>query len=670
MTIAARLDAKPSPAPAPAAPLVTIDQPPARSNDATPSFSGQASDTTTVTVDVYSGEEASGTPVTTLQAEGTGGNWASASVSPPLEDGTYTAVATQPSSLGDVTGESGPVTFEVDTRAPTVTIDAPPPRSSDTAPSFSGSASEATRVTVEIFEGTRAEGNIIAIAGAQGTRGSWTTGPTAPPLPSGRHTFTALATQPSELGNPAGRSAPVTFVVDTEPPAITLSTPPSPSNDVAPTFSGTTSETTAVTIEIFEGEQPEGKLVASALAPPAAAGSFTSGEASPALSDGTFTAVASASSTIGNGVGRSAPVTFSVDTASPVVTLNALVSPSADRVPSFSGTATDDTPVAVSVYRGGATSGKPVAVSQAEVADGEWATSKTNPALEWGEYTAVATQTSSIGNPAGTSAAIRFAVEPIGPTVATEAASSVARTAAALYGSVDPRGAGVSACYFEYGPSSAYGASIECGLVSGSSAFPPAAIAAVPVFVRIFGLTPSTTYHYRIVAVGEGGTSYGADETFTTLPPFAFPEEGAAHGSPAARHAATSTRGITAKTLLALVAGQLRAPHRTATIAALLRSGAFGLPFNAPEAGGAEVEWSYVPERGVRGRGGRSSALAVARGALAFRHAGRGAIRLRLTRRGRQLLQGAREIRLTETCVFKPPNATAVRASATVELRR
>jgi hypothetical protein len=664
-TIAAGFDAKPTPA----APVVTLNQPPARSNDATPSFSGQASGTTTVTVEVYSGQEASGTPVATLEAEGTGGSWASASVSPALEDGIYTAVATQPSPFGDATGESAPVTFEIDTRAPTVSIDEPPPRSNDTTPSFSGSASEATKVTVEIFEGTRAEGNIVAIAGAQGTGGSWTTGPVAPALPRGRHTFTALATQPSELGNSAGRSSPVTFVVDTEPPTITLSAPPSPSSDVAPTFSGTTSEATPVTIEIFAGEKPEGKPVASALAPAAAAGAFTSGETSPALSDGTFTAVASAPSAIDNGIGRSAPVTFRVDTASPAVTMNALVSPSADRVPSFSGTATDHTPVTVRVYRGGATSGTPVVSSQADVADGEWATSKTSPALEWGEYTAVATQTSSIGNPAGTSAAVRFAVEPIGPTVATEAASSVARSSAALYASVDPRGAGVSACYFEYGRSTAYGASIECGLVSGSSAFPPAAVAAIPVFVRIFGLAPATTYHYRIVAVGEGGTSYGADETFTTLPPFVFGEEGPVLPKQPAPHAAAKRAGIPAKTLLELVAKQLRARQRTATIAALLRSGGFGMRFDAPEAGSAEVEWS-IRQRVSGGPGGHSAALEIARGALVFRRAGRGAIQLRLTHRGRQVLQGAHEIQLTETCVFRPPNATAVRASATIQLRR
>ena len=55
-----------------------------------------------------------------------------------------------------------------------------------------------------------------------------------------------------------------------------------------------------------------------------------------------------------------------------------------------------------------------------------------------------------------------FIEELMRPKPATEAASAVTRTSGALYASVAPAGATVSACYFEYGTTTAYGKSVEC----------------------------------------------------------------------------------------------------------------------------------------------------------------------------------------------------------------
>ena len=115
-------------------PEVTLDQPPTPSNDSAPSFSGTASDTSLVTIKVYAGGQAKGTLVATLKAQGTGDEWVSGQVSPPLADGTYTAVATQLNSLDFLEGVSNPVTFEIDTRPPAVTLRAPPSPSNDPAP--------------------------------------------------------------------------------------------------------------------------------------------------------------------------------------------------------------------------------------------------------------------------------------------------------------------------------------------------------------------------------------------------------------------------------------------------------------------------------------------------------------------------------------------------------
>src|SRR4029077_18786525 len=134
-----------------------------------------------------------------------------------LEDGTYTAQATQTNLLSE-TGTSSPVTFTVDTAAPTVTLNAPESPSSNTMPSFTGTASDTTPVTVHIHAGATAKGTVVSMATATGTGAQWTSGGATPALSSGQ--YTAVATQASSLlGNPTGKSEPVTFTV-TPPPVI------------------------------------------------------------------------------------------------------------------------------------------------------------------------------------------------------------------------------------------------------------------------------------------------------------------------------------------------------------------------------------------------------------------------------------------------------------------
>ncbi|HTX31172.1 MAG TPA: choice-of-anchor Q domain-containing protein [Solirubrobacteraceae bacterium] len=63
--------------------------------------------------------------------------------------------------------------------------------------------------------------------------------------------------------------------------------------------------------------------------------------------------------------------------------------------------------------------------------------------------------------------------------------------------------------YFQYGPSTAYGADSPHQSVAPTT---PAA----PVSATLGGLLPGTTYHYRLVVTNGVGTSFGADRTFTT----------------------------------------------------------------------------------------------------------------------------------------------------------
>ena len=102
---------------------------------------------------------------------------------------------------------------------------------------------------------------------------------------------------------------------------------------------------------------------------------------------------------------------------------------------------------------------------------------------------------------------------PVPPEVDTEAASSVARTSATLNATVNPEGLNVSECRFEYGTTTSYGSSAPCSSLPGSGRSP------VSVSGSAAALTVNTTYHYRIVATDDAGTTYGADRQFTTLAP-------------------------------------------------------------------------------------------------------------------------------------------------------
>ena len=98
------------------------------------------------------------------------------------------------------------------------------------------------------------------------------------------------------------------------------------------------------------------------------------------------------------------------------------------------------------------------------------------------------------------------------PTVLTGGASATAQTSATVGATVDPNGAEVSACTIEYGTMTAYGYSSPCSPSPGSGSNP------ITVNASLTGLVADTTYHFRIVATNAGGTSDGADQTFTTQP--------------------------------------------------------------------------------------------------------------------------------------------------------
>jgi hypothetical protein len=95
------------------------------------------------------------------------------------------------------------------------------------------------------------------------------------------------------------------------------------------------------------------------------------------------------------------------------------------------------------------------------------------------------------------------------PDVTTEDASSIRRSSASLGGDVEPAGGDVTACHFEWGSTGSYGNDAPCDQatpISGQQT----------VTAGLTGLTPGTTYHFRLVAENAEGPNWGADQTFTT----------------------------------------------------------------------------------------------------------------------------------------------------------
>ena len=207
-----------------AKPAVTISAPlnGSISSNATPSFSGLAEAAGgEVTLRIYGGPTAEGTLIQELSTVLlSGGVWSLGPVE-LLKGGMYTAQATQ-TNLASATGLSSPVTFivrELAARdAPTVTLISPPSPSNNATPSFTGTASDVTPVTVQIHAGASVTDPIVSTATAGGTGAGWTSRNASPALSSGQ--YTAVATQASSLPeNPAGRSEPVTFTLTSPPVA-------------------------------------------------------------------------------------------------------------------------------------------------------------------------------------------------------------------------------------------------------------------------------------------------------------------------------------------------------------------------------------------------------------------------------------------------------------------
>jgi hypothetical protein len=224
------------------APTVTGPADAALLKSSTPSISGTAgsqaadsshsADGTQITVKIWSGSSASGSPARTFTTTRSGASWSLGSADwtsadpakAPLSDGTWTVRADQSDAAGN-TNTSSTHTFKVDKTAPLPTLTSPASNSSVSTgtPTFAGTggtqastssaSADAGTVTVNVYSGTSAFGTPVEALNVarDATTGAYSVS-ASPALANG--TYTAQTAQGDAAGN-TGFSQPVTFTVNT-----------------------------------------------------------------------------------------------------------------------------------------------------------------------------------------------------------------------------------------------------------------------------------------------------------------------------------------------------------------------------------------------------------------------------------------------------------------------
>jgi len=225
-------------------------------SDTTPALSGTAGiaagDSSTVTVEIWTGSGTSGSPLQARTATRDPSTGAYSVDAAGLAQGTYTARAKQQDGAGN-TGFSAANTFTVDTVAPVVTLDSPANGSTLTGstPALSGTGGTAPgdspTVTVKIWMGSASLG--LPIQTRTATRDPATGAYSVDASPAlGDGTYTARAEQVDQAGN-IGVSSSTSFTIDTATSDID---PPETMIDSGP--SGTVTSTSA-TFE-FSSDEP------------------------------------------------------------------------------------------------------------------------------------------------------------------------------------------------------------------------------------------------------------------------------------------------------------------------------------------------------------------------------------------------------------------------------
>ena len=284
-------------------PDVTLNAPPAITADDTPQLGGAAGnaaeDGAQVTLTIRPGTDPNAAPVRTVNVNRSGGSW-SATVTPALPDGEYTAQASQTDAASNV-GTSVKRTFTIDATPDTTITSAPP---AGGAPASGEVAFTATPAAAS-FECKLDDGSFEACTSPHAVG----------PLAHGQHTLAVRALSP---GYTEPGPAVAIWTVESDPPDVTLDEPPARTDDTTPELGGSagtaTEDGSQITLKIQPGTDPGAAPIRTIQV--ARSGGSWSGTVTPALPDGEYTAQASQTDAASN-VGSSERRTFRVDLKPP-----------------------------------------------------------------------------------------------------------------------------------------------------------------------------------------------------------------------------------------------------------------------------------------------------------------------------------------------------------------
>jgi hypothetical protein len=315
------------------------------------------------------------------------------------------------------------LTIQAAAPPPAVTLDSPAQGAviGGAQPTFAGRAGQnfgdAPQITVRIYSGSSVSGSPVQTLTTTASAGAYQV-PTNAPLANG--TYTAQAEQDDILTPPvSGSSQAVTFSVENGGPNIKLNDLGSaPLSTATPTLSGSAGtnpgDTPTVGIAIYSGSGENGRAIRVLTASVGSGGGF-SAKVTPALPDGTYTAIALQKGA--GGVGISQPITF-VIRATPASSLALTYPASGASIPShlpvFAGTAGnadgDSATITVTVYKGASTKGTRVGRATTTAVGGKWSLLWTRQ-LALGLYTVQASQSDATGHVSNTPAH-RFLIVP------------------------------------------------------------------------------------------------------------------------------------------------------------------------------------------------------------------------------------------------------------------